>query len=245
MRTHILGHRGSKGTAPENTLISFKQALETGCDGIELDVHLSKDKVPVVIHDEFVDRTTNGKGLVQSFTVEELKKLDAGSWFKKKFADEQIPTLEEVLLFLKHEHFDGILNIELKTDQIDYQDIERIVLNMVETIQPAYKIIYSSFNYDTLERLLAINPRAEFGILFGKQGLETKSLSNGIPVQSWHGRFTLVNRMIRSNTDNLPLRLWTVNSLFDLGYCLSKNVDMIITDYPGRAMKVRKQIQGE
>lgn len=245
MRTNILGHRGSKGTAPENTLVSFKQALATGCDGIELDVHLSKDKVPIVIHDESVDRTTNGKGLVQSFTVEELKKLDAGFWFKKRFKGEQIPTLKEVLLFLKHEHFDGILNIELKTDQIEYEDIELIVLNVVETIQPIYKIVYSSFNYHTLERLLAINPYVEFGILFGKQGLEANSLSNGMLIQSWHGRYTLVNRMIRSNTNNLPLRLWTVNSLFDLGYCMSKNVDTIITDYPGRAMKVRKKIQGE
>lgn len=94
MRTLILGHRGSKGTAPENTLISFKKALLTGCDGLELDVHLSKDGIPVVIHDETVDRTTNAKGLVSSFTLKELKQMDAGKWFNRTFQGEKIPTLE-------------------------------------------------------------------------------------------------------------------------------------------------------
>ncbi|MGO4994465.1 glycerophosphodiester phosphodiesterase [Jeotgalibaca porci] len=245
MRTLILGHRGSKGTAPENTLISFKKALLTGCDGLELDVHLSKDGIPVVIHDETVDRTTNAKGLVSSFTLKELKQMDAGKWFNRTFQGEKIPTLEEVLVLLSEENFTGLLNIELKTDRIPYENIEATVLNLVKTFQPAYKVVYSSFNYETLERLTAQDLKAAFGVLFGKMGLEANQLSNGLPVQAWHGRYTLINRMIQANKNKLPLRLWTVNSYFDLGYCLSKKVDTIITDYPGRAMKVRKRIQGE
>lgn len=245
MRTLILGHRGSKGTAPENTLISFKKALETGCDGLELDVHLSKDGIPVVIHDETVDRTTNTKGLVSSYDVKALKEMDAGGWFNRTFKGEQIPTLEEVLHLLAEEDFTGLLNIELKTDQIAYDNIEAIVLNLVKSYQPNYQVVYSSFNYETLERLIELDPDAAFGILFGKMGRETDKLPSGVSVQAWHGRYNLVKRMIQANKNKLPLRLWTVNSYFDLGYCLSKKVETIITDYPGRAMKVRKRIQGE
>lgn len=198
-----------------------------------------------MIHDETVDRTTNAKGLVSSFTLKELKQMDAGKWFNRTFQGEKIPTLEEVLVLLSEENFTGLLNIELKTDCIPYKNIEATVLNVVKTYQPAYKVVYSSFNYQTLERLLALDVTAVCGILFGKMGLETDELPSGIPVQAWHGRYTLINRMIQANKNKLPLRLWTVNSYFDLGYCLSKKVDTIITDYPGRAMKVRKKIQGE
>lgn len=244
-QTLILGHRGSKGTAPENTIVSFQQALRTGCDGIELDVHLSKDGIPVVIHDETVDRTTDGEGLVASFTVKQLKELDAGSWYKSAYQGARIPTLEEVLLLLKTEQFSGVLNIELKTDKLEYPEIELKVFEVVAKAQPTYTIVYSSFNFSTLERLLMIEPNASFGILFSKEENMLRTLPNAIPVQAWHGRHNMVNRMLRSNQGNLPIRLWTVNSYFNLGYCFSKNVDMIITDYPERAMKVRKKIQGE
>lgn len=172
MRTLILGHRGSKGTAPENTLISFKKALLTGCDGLELDVHLSKDGIPVVIHDETVDRTTNAKGLVSSFTLKELKQMDAGKWFNRTFQGEKIPTLEEVLVLLSEENFTGLLNIELKTDRIPYENIEATVLNLVKTFQPAYKVVYSSFNYETLERLTAQDAKAAFVFYLEKWDLK-------------------------------------------------------------------------
>ena len=245
MRTLILGHRGSKGTAPENTLASFKKALLTGCDGLELDVHLSKEGIPVVIHDETVDRTTDATGFVSSYTIRELKEMDAGSWFHRAYHGEQIPTLEEILILLSEEKFVGLLNIELKTDKIAYENIEEIVLNLVKAYRPNYQVVYSSFNYETLERVLIEDRNAEIGILFGKMGRETDNLPSGASVLAWHGRYTLVKQMVRTNKNKLPLRLWTVNSYFDLGYCLSKKVDTIITDYPERAMKVRKRIQGE
>ena len=92
--TKIFAHRGSKGTHPENTLASFKGAVRVGSDGIELDVHLTKDGQLVVIHDETVDRTTNGTGEIRTLTLAEIKEFDAGSWFKSDFAGEKIPTLE-------------------------------------------------------------------------------------------------------------------------------------------------------
>ncbi|CAG0947487.1 partial Glycerophosphodiester phosphodiesterase, partial [Anaerolineae bacterium] len=96
-KTLIIGHRGGSAYTPENTLSAFNHALELGADGIELDVTLTKDNVPVVIHDDKVDRTTNGHGLVKDLMLDQIKQLDAGSWFNEKFRGEKIPTLAEVL----------------------------------------------------------------------------------------------------------------------------------------------------
>ena len=96
-RPLIMGHRGAMGHAPENTMASFRKAVELGVEAIELDVHLSSDGKLVVIHDETLDRTTDGQGPVVAKTLTELKALDAGSWYKPEFAGERIPTLEEVL----------------------------------------------------------------------------------------------------------------------------------------------------
>ncbi len=93
-KTKILSHRGASAYAPENTIVAFKKAIEMNTDGIELDVHLSKDGHIIVMHDERVDRTTNGKGEIKDLLFHELKELDAGSWFSEKYKDEKIPTLE-------------------------------------------------------------------------------------------------------------------------------------------------------
>src|SRR5919202_3540380 len=89
-RVKVVGHRGAMGHCPENTLASFARALELGADWIECDVHLSRDGVPVVIHDETLDRTTDGHGLVAEHTLAELKQLDAGAWFGAAYAGQRI-----------------------------------------------------------------------------------------------------------------------------------------------------------
>ncbi len=97
----VIAHRGASSYAPENTHSAFKLAIELNAEMIELDVSLSKDGIPVVVHDETVDRTTDAAGLVSSFTLSELKKLETGAWFSKKYAGEPFPTLEEVLSYTK------------------------------------------------------------------------------------------------------------------------------------------------
>lgn len=245
VQTKIIAHRGSKGTAPENTLESFRAALKSNCDGIELDVHLSQDLVPVVIHDETVNRTSNGEGYVYQKTYQELQQLDAGSWFNKRFTGARIPSLEEVLQLLKVSSFKGMLNIELKTDKIAYPLLEETVVDLVERYQPDYQVVYSSFNVQSLQKVIGLVPNAEIAILFKKRGAQKAFLPNGHPIQAWHGSHRLVNDMIKNNKRKIPIRLWTVNRLFDLGYCLNKNVDAIITDYPNRALRVRDRVQGE
>ena len=107
-----MAHRGASYIAPENTLIAFKKAIALGADGIELDVHLSADGIPVVMHDETLDRTTNGKGLIKYYNVCDLESLDAGGWFSDDYAGEAVPTLEQVLKLISDT--DMVLNVEMK-----------------------------------------------------------------------------------------------------------------------------------
>lgn len=165
----IFAHRGSKCNRPENTLAAFQEALRVKSDGIELDVHLSKDNQLVVIHDEKVNRTTSGKGRVRDLRLAELKQLDAGSWFDSRFRGERIPTLQEVINLLTKENFTGFLNIEFKTDIIDYSDIEEKVLELVAQQTLTFRIIYSSFNVNTLRRLQALGVKDEIAYLAGKK----------------------------------------------------------------------------
>lgn len=141
--TKIFAHRGASGYKPENTMESFRLAYELGADGIEFDVHLTKDGVPVIIHDEKIDRTSSGTGYVKDFTFEELGAFDFCGEFKseKKFA---IPTLKMVLEFASGN--DLILNIELKTDVFTYPGIEKNVLKLVYDLGLEKRVIISSFN---------------------------------------------------------------------------------------------------
>ena len=128
----LFAHRGVSGEAPENTLAALKAAAESGAHGIELDVQLTKDAQIVVIHDETIDRTTNGTGYVKDMTWEQLRTYDAGSWFHPSFKGESIPSLEEVLDVVTAHHESMIINIELKNDQIDYPQLEEKVLDLLK-----------------------------------------------------------------------------------------------------------------
>ena len=118
----VAGHRGYKVKYPENTLISFQKALELGVDMVEFDLHLTKDKRLVVIHDEKVDRTTNGTGFVRDFTLEEIRELDAGAWFLEEFSGQRIPTLEELLDTVSYKK-DLLFNVEIKSKTHETVDL--------------------------------------------------------------------------------------------------------------------------
>ncbi|MEG2709315.1 MAG: glycerophosphodiester phosphodiesterase family protein, partial [Vagococcus sp.] len=163
--TMVLAHRGSKGTHPENTLAAFKEAVRVKSEGIELDVQLSLDNHLVVIHDGEVDRTTNGQGLVKEYTLKELKEFDAGSWFHEDYNKETIPTFEEVIALLDESDYKGLLNIEIKTDEYDYEGIEEMVLKVITSKEYPFTIMLSSFNTETMKRLIALNNTFEKAII--------------------------------------------------------------------------------
>ncbi len=152
----VWAHRGASAFAPENTMSAFKAAEEAGADGVELDVHLSRDGVPVVIHDETLDRTTSGHGPVMAVTAAELLELDAGSWFSSDFAGEQIPLLAEVLAWAGERLR---LNIEIKSD-----DAGQAVLDALKEF-PQARVLISSFNHKLLLRIRQANTQVPIGFL--------------------------------------------------------------------------------
>ena len=240
--TKIFAHRGSKGTHPENTLASFKEAVRVGSDGIELDVHLTKDGHLVVIHDETVDRTTNGTGEIRNLTLAEIKELDAGSWVNATFAGEKIPTLEEVLLLLKGLGFNGQLNIELKTDVIQYKGLVEKCLALQSAKDWPFAIVYSSFNPYTLVELKEANPSQEIGLLFESKEWADKGDAM-LEKESYHPDLKLLDWAIEWNRNQLPLRVWTVNEDTDINRCFELQIEAIFTDYPEKALQLKENYE--
>ena len=240
--TKIFAHRGSKGTHPENTLASFKEAVHVGSDGIELDVHLTKDGQLVVIHDETVDRTTNGTGEIRNLTLAKIKDLDAGSWYNATFAGEKIPTLEEVLLLLKELGFNGQLNIELKTDIIQYEGLVEKCLALQGTQTCPFAIVYSSFNPYTLVELKKIKPSQEIGLLF--ESVEWANKGDAmLEKESYHPDLKLLDWTLDWNKNQLPLRVWTVNEDKDINRCFELQIEAIFTDYPEKALQLKENYE--
>jgi glycerophosphoryl diester phosphodiesterase len=240
-KTEIIAHRGSKGTHPENTLIAFEEAIRVGSDGIELDVHLTKDNQVVVIHDETLNRTSNGEGLVRDFSLDELKRFDMGSWFDSDYEMCTMPTLQEVIELLNRFGFNGLLNIEFKTNKYSYPGIEKKVLDILRKQPNVFTVVFSSFNYETLIRLKKIDEKAAIALLFEKIGRNKNVLNQTIPIEMWHPSIEWFKKTESDKKCNLSIRLWTINSEEDLIYCFNKKVAGIFTDFPQKALTIRNK----
>ncbi|KRM44834.1 glycerophosphodiester phosphodiesterase [Lentilactobacillus parafarraginis] len=241
--TKIIAHRGSRGTRPENTLIAFKTAIDEGAEGIETDVHFSADHQFIIMHDETVDRTTNGSGLIETKTLAEIKQLDAGVKFSEEFTGTRVPTLQEVVAMLTKMHFTGIFNLELKTNKIHYPGLERAVYEYFSSIKYPFQLIYSSFNGKSLAILNQIDPQAYEARLFKTAAKQAKTLKRSKVVEDFHPDI----RWIKRHPFYAPakhLRPWVVNSTEDMQYCFERNMAAIITDYPGKAVQVRQEMRG-
>ncbi|MFT8325129.1 glycerophosphodiester phosphodiesterase family protein [Oenococcus sicerae] len=158
-RTLIFAHRGIPIRFPENSLAGFQYTIDQGADGIEFDVHLTKDRIPVIMHDEKIDRTTDGSGFIKDYQWSELKKF--------KLADGQsVPSLAEFLQVVENKPIR--LNLEFKTDLFHYEGIEKIVMAMLKRTELAYPIIYSSFYLNSLRNCYQIDPDGQYCFLTAK-----------------------------------------------------------------------------
>ena len=243
--TQIFAHRGSRCNRPENTLASFREAMALNVDGIELDVHLSVDHSLVVIHDETIDRTTNGRGFVRYYTTEELKTFDAGSWFSSDFLGERIPLLTDVLLELTESNFTGILNIEIKTNNYQYPNIEKILSDLMTSQNYPFSYLYSSFNLESLKIIRAFEPNTELALLTHNKSKEIMMGEEASFVNCLHPKKTfLFNHLAHTSTKtSKPLRIWTINKDSDIRAAFRSNIKGIITDYPERALQLRNTIK--
>ncbi len=238
--TLIFAHRGSKGTHPENTLAAFQEAAAVGSDGIELDVHLSKDGQLVVIHDELVDRTTNGQGYIKDKTVAEIKALDAGGWFSSEFQGETIPTFDEVLSLLDRMLFNGYLNIEIKTDKLDYPGIEQLVSERMTRREWSFIYFYSSFNFDTLKKMQALEPVTPKAMIMSTSQKKVSLARSTDWIDALHPSIDWVKEA--KGQFSKKLRPWTVNSKEDMMYCFEHQLAGIHTDFPEKAIALRQQL---
>ena len=154
----IIGHRGAYNSAPENTLISFRKAAQLGANWIEIDVRLSSDKIPVVFHDNEVDRTTNGQGPVDTFTLESLQELDAGSHYHTHFAGEKVPTLFQAITLCIELNLG--LNIEIKPNFGQSAETVTAILATINPFQEQLRgnVLFSSFNLLCLKELINLSP---------------------------------------------------------------------------------------
>lgn len=234
----IIAHRGASAYAPENTMSAFEKALEMGVGGIELDVHLTKDGHIVVIHDEKVDRTSNGSGWVKDMTLDELKQLDFGSWFDKKFKDQRIPTLEQVMELLSG--WDGLLNIEIKSDVVIYQGIEQKLIDLVEKYNMVSKVIMASFNHYCLLEVQRISPEMKIGLLYVAGLITPWEYAQKLKADALHPlHYSVTPEMIENCKEyGIEVNPYTVNEPEHIKKVALAGVDGIITDVPDIASQI-------
>ncbi|WP_044747886.1 glycerophosphodiester phosphodiesterase [Bacillus alveayuensis] len=236
--TKIFAHRGSAGTHPENTMVSFQEAERVGADGIELDVQMTKDGQIVVIHDETIDRTTNGTGWVKEFTYRELRKFDASYKFAGQYGFCPIPLLEEVLSWGKQTKL--LFNIELKNGFIQYERLEEQVIQMIKEYEMEERVILSSFNHNSMARCHRIAPEIETALLYMENLYEPWRYIQAIGASALHPYYVTVNESFirEAHKHGVAVRPFTINKEAVMKRMFRYHVDAIVTDYPAKAKKI-------
>lgn len=238
-RTLVFGHRGAKAYAPMNTIPAFELAAEQGADGIELDVHRSKDGHAVIVHDFTVDSTTDGSGRVTDLTLAELKALDAGSWFGEAFRGVRIPTLDEVFEAVGHRL---LVNVEIKSESPETDGVEQVVADVIVRHGMTERVIVSSFNPLTLQRFRAIMPNVPIGFLYqANMKIDTQELMRqlGLAHEARHPHHTMIDQhyMDWARKNGYRVNAWTVNDPAEAVRLRDLGVDTIITDAPDVILK--------
>lgn len=233
----IVAHRGASAYYPENTMAAFEGAITQGADMVELDVQLTSDGEVVVFHDETISRCTDGRGKVGDHTLAQLKKLDAGSWFHKKYKGEKIPTLSEVLDFCKSKI---AVNIEIKTEAVTNavsRGIEEKCLSLVEENGMQKHVFFSSFDPRAVSHLKQINHQTPVAVLYEKKSYGLQ-LPSEIVASMDADAFNCSRRelgqkwFVDLKHHGIPVNVYTVNDERGMRRLLARGVDGIFTNYP-------------
>ena len=235
----IFAHRGSSAYAPESTLAAFELALEQGADAIELDAKLSADGQVIVIHDQTVDRTTDGSGKVAQMTLPALRALDAGSFFSEGYRGERIPTLDEVFETLGKRI---LINVELTNYATPFDALVPKVVELVGKHALEKRVLFSSFFPHNLRRARRLMPGVPRGLLAWAGWKGTWSRTSGWrgPYQALHPYFTSVNERLvqRVHAAGRRVHAWTVNDEAAIRHLIALGVDGIFTDDPLLACRI-------
>lgn len=241
-QTLVWAHRGASGYAPENTMPAFEKAIEMGADGIELDVQLTKDGELVVIHDETIDRTSNGSGWVKDLTYAKLSKYNY-NLTHSEYGTLRIPTLEEVYALIRPTNL--TINVELKTGEIFYPELEDRVLDLTARMGLEDRVSYSSFNHYSVQKIKELKNDAEVGMLY----------SDGIINPVCYASYVVGADALHPALYNLQfpgymkdcrkygkkVHVWTVNEEMDMRKVCEMQVDAMITDYPDLGKRIARE----
>jgi glycerophosphoryl diester phosphodiesterase len=236
----VIAHRGASAAAPENTLVAFNLAAELGADAVELDVKLSKDGLPIVIHDETVDRTTDAKGKVKDFTLADFKQMDAGSWKDSKYAGERIPTLAEV--------FDSVgsrlwINVELTNYYTRGDNLVPVVVALIQKMNMQKRVLLSSFDPFNLRQARQLDPSLPVAQLTAHDMaiyLREAWLTFLAPHEARHPDVDQLKQKGVGwyHARKYRVNVWTNNDPNDMRDFVKQGVDGLITDTPDVAREV-------
>ena len=234
-----MAHRGWSGKAPENTMAAIRLALaEPAIGGMEIDVQLSRDGVPVLIHDFTLDRTTTGSGLVMDHTLEELRELDAGIWFDEKFAGERIPTLEEALQAVKGR---CTLNIELKATSDMYPGIAEKVLELLERYEMKDEVYITSLDHDLIRQVRQLDATVVTGlIVLGRPVLMLEQLeAAGANILSMGYPYLTRELACEALEKGYKVIAWTIDEPRDMQIVMSWHPEVqVCTNHPDRMLEL-------
>ncbi len=242
-RPLVWGHRGASGYAPENTLIAFEKAAEMGADGVELDVQLTKDGEIVVIHDEWLERVSDGRGWVRDHTLSELREMNFNRTHPE-YEHADIPTLREVYELLKPTGL--TINVELKTGVIFYQGLEEKVVALTKELGMEDRVLYSSFNHFTCKKLHELAPEAYVGFLYSDVPIGMCDYVKAHGGNALHPAVYHLQQpgyMQEANAKGLDVNAWTINEPEHLTLACQLGLNAIITNYPDRALQIASAIK--
>jgi glycerophosphoryl diester phosphodiesterase len=235
----IVAHRGASGLAPENTLVSFREAVRHGAGWLEFDIRFSKDDVPIVIHDPSLKRTTNGRGQVRERTLAELRRLDAGSWFGAKFAAERIPTLDDLLKLASRVH----LNLEIKARSAPAERAAELVWGRVREAGVHDRVLVTSFDVKILRALREIAPDVPLGFPWesGLRDPVRRALSLGCRMMLLDVAALSEKRVRRCREAGLDVWVYTVNDPEEMRRVMDLGVGGLVTDRPDLLSELVRQ----
>jgi glycerophosphoryl diester phosphodiesterase len=233
----VIAHRGACAVAPENTMAAFRRAAEMGVDCIETDLHLSRDGRLIIVHDNTLNRTTSGDGLVKNFTFKELRELDAGKWFSNDFAGERLPAVEE-LLDLAGQH-DLSLYLEIKGGA--GYGVERAVISALRGRKEAKATVVLCFDSSVLDRIHQLDRLLMTGLLFESDGEDMVKEAVRVGARQIAPRGDCVTPELIEDAHRRGLKVvtWTINEPGQMRAMANASVDGIMSNHPDRLIAVR------
>lgn len=230
--TKNFAHRGFSGKYPENTLLAFKKAIEAGVDGIEFDVQITKDGELVIIHDETINRTSNGSGCVKDYTYEELLQYDFSAQYAGKFGKMKLPLLSEYFELVKDTKI--ISNIELKNSVYDYEDMEQKVYDLINKYNLKDRVIISSFNHESVMRMKKIDQSIKCGFLADCWLIEPGKYTRSYGIDCFHpaGYYLTKKKVEAIHADGIEINVWLGKEPMDYKELIDMGIDVLISNDP-------------